>query len=47
MGVHRAYLETTDFQALDFYVGLGYEVFAQLENQPPGHTCYYMKNESL
>jgi len=43
MDVHQAYLETTDFQALGFYEKRGYQVFAQLENQPPGHTCYYMK----
>jgi len=43
MGVQQAYLETTDFQALAFYEKRGYTIFAQLENQPPGHTCYYMK----
>ena len=47
MGVERAYLETTDFQAQDFYKKRGYEVFAQLEDQPPGHVCYYMKNMNL
>ena len=43
MGVHQAYLETTDFQAKGFYEKRGYQVFAQLEDQPPGHICYYMK----
>jgi GNAT superfamily N-acetyltransferase len=43
MGVQRAYLETTGFQASDFYIKRGYEVFAQLEDQPPGHVCYYMQ----
>jgi GNAT superfamily N-acetyltransferase len=43
MGVDRGYLETTDFQARPFYEKMGYEVFAELEDQPPGHTCYYMK----
>ncbi|MCP4425143.1 MAG: GNAT family N-acetyltransferase [Chloroflexi bacterium] len=43
MGVRQAYLETTDFQALGFYEKRGYQVFAQLEDQPPGHVCYYMK----
>jgi len=47
MGVHQAYLETTDFQALGFYEKRGYQVFAQLEDQPPGHICYYMKNSLL
>ena len=43
MDVQQAYLETTDFQALEFYKKRGYQVFAQLENQPPGHICFYMK----
>ena len=43
MDVHKSYLETTDFQALGFYEKRGYQVFAQLEDQPPGHICYYMK----
>ena len=47
MDVQQAYLETTDFQALDFYKKRGYHVFAQLENQPPGHICYYMKKTNL
>jgi len=47
MGVHRAYLESTDFQAVDFYKKRGYQVFAQLEDQPPGHICYYLKNTIL
>ncbi len=47
MGVQRAYLETTDFQAVDFYVRRGYEVFARLEEQPPGHVCYYMQKIGL
>ena len=47
MGVNQAYLETTDFQALGFYDKRGYKIFAQLENQPPGHICYYLKNTLL
>jgi len=43
MDVHQAYLETTDFQALGFYEKRGYQVFAQLDDQPPKHICYYMK----
>lgn len=43
LGINRSYLETTSFQAKPFYEKMGYEVFAQLEDQPPGHTCYYMK----
>lgn len=47
MKVNRAYLETTDFQATDFYKKRGYHIFAQLEDQPPGHICYYMRNDDL
>ena len=47
MGVEQAYLETTDFQALGFYKKRGYLAFAQMENQPPGHICYYMKKIAL
>ena len=47
MGVNKAYLETTDFQALDFYKKRGYQVFAQLDDQPPGHICYYLKHIDL
>jgi len=43
MDVHQAFLESTDFQAVGFYEKRGYQIFAQLENQPPGHICYYMK----
>lgn len=43
MGVTNSYIETTDFQAVGFYEKRGYHVFGQLEDQPPGHTCYYMK----
>ncbi len=47
MDVRQAYLETTDFQAFDFYKKRGYRTFAQLEDQPPGHICYYMKKITL
>jgi hypothetical protein len=32
---------------MGFYKKRGYHVFAQLENQPPGHICYYMKRRTL
>jgi len=47
MGVNQAYLETTDFQAAEFYKKRGYHIFTQLKDQPPGHVCYYMKNTNL
>jgi GNAT superfamily N-acetyltransferase len=37
------HLETMDFQAKDFYIKNGYEVFGELDNVPSGHKRYYMK----
>lgn len=37
------HLDTFDFQAKDFYVKQGYEVFGILDNCPKGHYRYYMK----
>jgi GNAT superfamily N-acetyltransferase len=38
-----AYLETTSFQALPFYRGLGYEVFGELPEISKGETLYFLK----
>jgi len=46
-GVTHAYLETTSFQALEFYLKNGYKVFGRLEGRPRGHTYYYLKKEEL
>lgn len=35
-------LETTTFQALDFYIKSGYCVFGELNNMPQGHTSYFL-----
>ena len=42
-GIFRFQVETTSFQALDFYLKQGYEVYAQLEDSPPGYTDYSLK----
>ena len=42
-GVSLIHLDTFDFQAKDFYLKNGYEIFAVLDNCPPGHKRYYMK----
>lgn len=42
-GFRHARVETTSFQAGPFYERLGYEVFGELEDFPPGHRSYYMK----
>lgn len=36
-------METWDFQARGFYEKLGYTVFAEIENCPPGNTVYFLK----
>jgi len=38
-------LDTFDFQAKDFYLKNGYDVFGELEDCPIGHTRYYMKKK--
>ncbi len=44
-GFYKSHLETTDFQALAFYVKQGYAVFGKLEGKPAGTTWYYIKKE--
>lgn len=40
-------LETTTFQALDFYINAGYSIFGELDDMPLGHTCYFLKKQQL
>ncbi|MFT8246349.1 GNAT family N-acetyltransferase [Roseomonas sp. BN140053] len=35
-------LDTFSFQALGFYQKLGYAVFGQLDDHPPGHSRYFL-----
>lgn len=44
-GCTLAHLSTFDFQAKDFYIKYGYEVFGTLENSPEGHCRYYLKKK--
>lgn len=44
-GFYKSHLETTGFQALEFYLNAGYEVFGELEGKPAGSTWYYIKKE--
>lgn len=37
------HLDTFDFQAKDFYLKHGYEIFGVLENCPVDHMRYYLK----
>ncbi len=42
-GCRHAHLDTFSYQARPFYERLGYEVFATLEDYPPGHRRYFMR----
>lgn len=42
-GATLAHLDTFDFQAKDFYIKHGYEVFGVLDDCPKDHKRYYMK----
>jgi ribosomal protein S18 acetylase RimI-like enzyme len=41
-GCHHSRLGTYDFQAKDFYRRLGYTVWGQLPDYPPGHSSFAM-----
>lgn len=38
-------LDSLSWHDKDFYIKLGYEVFAMLEDCPVGHTYYYLKKK--
>ena len=42
-----ASLETQSFEARPFYEKRGYEVFATLENCPPGHSKYFLRKRLM
>jgi GNAT superfamily N-acetyltransferase len=42
-GCHHVFLDTMSFQALPFYLRLGYEVFGQLDDLPIGHARYFLQ----
>jgi len=44
-GCKLVHLDTFDFQAKDFYIKQGYEIFGKLENCPTGHIRYFMKKD--
>lgn len=44
-GCRNAWLTTASFQARPFYEKLGYELFAALDEFPPGHKLYFLKKQ--
>lgn len=42
-GCYLIHLDTFDFQAKDFYIEHGYEIFGTLKDCPKGHCRYYLK----
>ena len=42
-GCLNAWLTTSSFQARPFYEKFGYELFATLDECPPGHKLYFLK----
>ncbi len=42
-GCFNAYVFTYSFQSPEFYKHLGYKVFGELEDFPPGHRRYFLK----
>jgi ubiquinone/menaquinone biosynthesis C-methylase UbiE/ribosomal protein S18 acetylase RimI-like enzyme len=44
-GCRHAHLDTFSFQALPFYQKLGYQVWGQLDDLPPGHTRFFLRKE--
>lgn len=44
-GAKNAFLDTFSFQTPDFYRQLGYSVFGELQDFPPGHQRFFMKKQ--
>lgn len=42
-GCRGIFLETFSFQARPFYEKLGYVVFNEIADYPPGHTYYFLR----
>ncbi len=46
-GCGAAHLDTFDFQAREFYERLGYALFGELRDYPPGHARYFLEKREL
>ena len=44
-GCSLIHLDTFDFQARDFYLRQGYELFGTLEDCPENHCRYYLQKK--
>lgn len=44
-GCRGAWLDTFEFQARGFYEGLGYRVFGEIPQYPPGHSRFFLSKE--
>ena len=44
-GSTNVYLNTFSFEAPEFYKKLGYTVFAELEDFPPGHKRMFLRKQ--
>ncbi|NFA90153.1 GNAT family N-acetyltransferase [Clostridium botulinum] len=44
---HLIHLDTFDFQAKDFYIKHGYEIFGILDQCPENHKRYFMKKKYI
>ncbi len=46
-GCHHVFLDTLSFQALPFYLRLGFTVFGQLDDLPIGHQRYFLQKKLI
>jgi GNAT superfamily N-acetyltransferase len=44
-GCRGAWLDTFEFQARGFYEDLGYSVFGEIPQHPPGYSRFFMRKE--
>ena len=44
-GCHSAHLDTHSWQARPFYEKRGYELFATLDDFPPGHKKFFLRKK--
>ena len=44
-GCRYAHLDTFSYQARPFYDRLGYRLFGELENYPPGHSRFFLRKQ--